>query len=54
MVGVSTPPPADVLDLSTHHELEIETRADLDRHLAAGTLAGKTVQGMASTWTRRT
>jgi len=43
---VSTPPPADVLDLSTHHELEIETRADLDRHLAAGTLAGKTVQGL--------
>lgn len=43
---MSTPPPADVLDLSTHHELEIETRADLDRHLAAGTLAGKTVQGL--------
>ena len=41
-----TPPPADVLDLDSPHALEIESRADLDRHLAAGSLRGLTVQGL--------
>ncbi|WP_446217726.1 LOG family protein [Micromonospora sp. IBHARD004] len=41
-----TPPPADVIephDTSVH---EIETRADFDRRLATGSLAGMTVQGL--------
>ncbi|MEH1014893.1 hypothetical protein V6U90_17500 [Micromonospora sp. CPCC 206060] len=41
-----TPPPADVIDLHDTTEHEIETRAELDRHLAAGSLAGLTVQGL--------
>ncbi|WP_406039185.1 hypothetical protein OG799_27880 [Micromonospora sp. NBC_00898] len=41
-----TPPPADVIephDTSVH---EIETRAEFDRRLAGGSLAGLTVQGL--------
>ncbi|MFI9642721.1 LOG family protein [Micromonospora sp. NPDC051925] len=41
-----TPPPADVIaPHDTSHD-EIETRAEFDRHLAAGSLAGLTVQGL--------
>ncbi|MBO4207035.1 LOG family protein [Micromonospora echinofusca] len=41
-----TPPPVDVIDLHDTTEHEIESRAELDRHLAAGSLAGLTVQGL--------
>ncbi|WP_422753892.1 LOG family protein [Micromonospora sp. WMMD708] len=41
-----TPPPADVIaPHDTSHD-EIETRAEFDRHLAADSLAGLTVQGL--------
>ncbi|MFJ8686113.1 LOG family protein [Micromonospora wenchangensis] len=41
-----TPPPADVIaPHDTTHD-EIETRAEFDRHLAADSLAGLTVQGL--------
>ncbi|QDY11374.1 hypothetical protein FJK98_00835 [Micromonospora sp. HM134] len=44
--GVPTPPPADVIaPHDTSHD-EIETRAEFDRHLAADSLAGLTVQGL--------
>ncbi|MBQ0896677.1 hypothetical protein KBX37_26905 [Micromonospora sp. U56] len=41
-----TPPPADVIaPHDTNHD-EIETRAEFDRRLATGSLAGLTVQGL--------
>ncbi|MEU1884360.1 hypothetical protein [Micromonospora sp. WMMD987] len=41
-----TPPPADVIaPHDTSHD-EIETRAEFDRHLVTGSLAGLTVQGL--------
>nr|WP_238449113.1 hypothetical protein [Micromonospora sp. 4G55] len=41
-----TPPPADVIaPHDTSHD-EIETRAEFDRRLASGSLAGLTVQGL--------
>ncbi|MFC0507372.1 LOG family protein [Micromonospora costi] len=39
-----TPPPADVIE--PHATDEIETRAEFDRRLAGGSLAGLTVQGL--------
>jgi hypothetical protein len=41
-----TPPPADVIDLPDLSGTEVESRAELDRHLATGDLAGLTVQGL--------
>ncbi|MEV0004290.1 hypothetical protein AB0H28_18690 [Micromonospora sp. NPDC050980] len=41
-----TPPPADVIEPHDTSVDEIETRAELDRWLAEGTLAGLTVQGL--------
>ncbi|MEV0154214.1 hypothetical protein AB0H57_10805 [Micromonospora sp. NPDC050686] len=41
-----TPPPADVIEPHDSSHDEIETRAAFDRHLAAGSLAGLTVQGL--------
>ncbi|PWR15854.1 hypothetical protein DKT69_08810 [Micromonospora sicca] len=41
---VPTPPPADVIE--PHDTHEIETRGEFDRHLATGSLAGFTVQGL--------
>ncbi|MEH0935682.1 LOG family protein [Micromonospora psammae] len=41
-----TPPPADVIAPHDTHPDEIETRADFDRRLATGSLAGLTVQGL--------
>jgi predicted Rossmann-fold nucleotide-binding protein len=41
-----TPPPADVVDLPDASPGEVESRAELDRHLATGSLAGLTVQGL--------
>lgn len=41
-----TPPPDDVVALHDTTEHEIETRTELDRHLATGSLAGLTVQGL--------
>ncbi|MDP9798364.1 putative Rossmann-fold nucleotide-binding protein [Catenuloplanes nepalensis] len=42
-----TPPPRDVIELHDHTESEVETRAELDRHLAAGSLAHLAVLGLA-------
>ncbi|MFI7609075.1 LOG family protein [Micromonospora sp. NPDC049366] len=39
-----TPPPADVLE--PHATDEVETRAEFDRRLATGNLAGLTIQGL--------
>ncbi len=41
-----TPPPADVIELPDVSLTEVESRAELDRHLATGSLAGLTVQGL--------
>jgi predicted Rossmann-fold nucleotide-binding protein len=41
-----SPPPADVVDLNEPPDVEIESRDELDQHLAAGSLAGLTVQGL--------
>ena len=41
-----TPPPPDVLALHGSTDQEVETRAELDLHLANGSLAGLTVQGL--------
>ncbi|MEV0391898.1 LOG family protein [Polymorphospora rubra] len=46
MAGVSTPPPIDVLLPHDNSPDEIESRAELDLHLRAGSLAGLTVQGL--------
>jgi predicted Rossmann-fold nucleotide-binding protein len=46
MAGVPTPPPADVLSPPEATPYEVESRAELDRHLATGSLAGLTVQGL--------
>lgn len=46
MALVPTPPPADVLDPHDTTPDEVESRAELDRHLRAGSLAGLTVQGL--------
>lgn len=43
---MSTPPPADVVDLPDSSPTEVESRAELDHHLASGSLAGLTVQGL--------
>jgi predicted Rossmann-fold nucleotide-binding protein len=47
MVTVPTPPPLDVIEPHDDSPDQIESRAELDRHLAAGSLAGLTVQGVA-------
>ncbi|MFC6018939.1 LOG family protein [Plantactinospora solaniradicis] len=41
-----TPPPADILEPHDDTADEIESRAELDFHLRAGSLAGLTVQGL--------
>ena len=41
-----TPPPLDIITPHDDTPEEIESRAELDRHLAAGTLAGLIVQGV--------
>ncbi|MFY1696893.1 MULTISPECIES: LOG family protein [unclassified Solwaraspora] len=41
-----TPPPAELLEPHDTTPLEVESRAELDRHLRAGSLAGLTVQGL--------
>ncbi|WP_319461122.1 hypothetical protein [Micromonospora sp. RTP1Z1] len=41
-----TPPPADVIEPHDTSVDEIETRAEFDRRLAAGSLTGLTVQGL--------
>jgi predicted Rossmann-fold nucleotide-binding protein len=46
MAGMPTPPPADVIDLPDTSLTEVESRAELDRCLATGSLAGLTVQGL--------
>jgi predicted Rossmann-fold nucleotide-binding protein len=46
MAGMPTPPPADVTDLPDLSLTEVESRAELDRHLTTGNLAGLTVQGL--------
>ncbi len=43
---VPTPPPPDVVNLFDDTPDEVESRAELDHHLARGTLAGLTVQGV--------
>jgi predicted Rossmann-fold nucleotide-binding protein len=45
-VPVPTPPPLDVIEPHDDSPDEIESRAELDAHLSAGTLAGLTVQGL--------
>jgi predicted Rossmann-fold nucleotide-binding protein len=44
--GVPTPPPADVIAPHDPTPDEIESRAELETHLATGSLAGLTVQGL--------
>jgi predicted Rossmann-fold nucleotide-binding protein len=46
MSGMPTPPPADVIELPDLSLTEVESRAELDHHLASGSLAGLTVQGL--------
>ncbi len=46
-VTVPTPPPLEVIEPHDDSPEEIESRPELDRHLAAGSLAGLTVQGLA-------
>ncbi|GII22347.1 LOG family protein [Planosporangium mesophilum] len=41
-----TPPPTDVIALHDDTPNEVESRAELDRHLSAGTLSGLIVQGL--------
>lgn len=41
-----TPPPTDVIEPHDTTADEIESRHELDRHLAAGSLAGMTIQGL--------
>lgn len=41
-----TPPPSDVITLPDASPTEVESRVELDQHLATGTLAGLTVQGL--------
>jgi predicted Rossmann-fold nucleotide-binding protein len=47
MVTVPTPPPLDVIEPPDESPDQIESRTELDRHLATGSLAGLTVQGVA-------
>src|SRR5437016_10953286 len=47
MVTVPTPPPLDVIEPHDDSPDQVESRAELDRHLATGSLAGLTVQGVA-------
>jgi predicted Rossmann-fold nucleotide-binding protein len=43
---VPTPPPLDVIEPFDHTPHEIESREELESHLARGTLTGLTVQGL--------
>ncbi len=45
-ISMPTPPPPDVIDLPDDSPTEVESRAELDQHLATGSLAGLTVQGL--------
>jgi predicted Rossmann-fold nucleotide-binding protein len=46
MYPVPTPPPREVIEPHDDSPDEIESRAELDHHLATGTLAGLAVQGL--------
>jgi predicted Rossmann-fold nucleotide-binding protein len=46
MAHVPTPPPADVIEPHDNTPDEIESRAELEIHLARGSLAGLTLQGL--------
>jgi predicted Rossmann-fold nucleotide-binding protein len=46
MDAVPTPPPLNVIEPPDDSPTEVESRAELASHLAAGTLAGLTVQGL--------
>jgi predicted Rossmann-fold nucleotide-binding protein len=46
MALMPTPPPLEIIEPDDFSADEIESRAELDKHLAAGTLAGLTVQGL--------
>lgn len=46
MDAVPTPPPLDVIEPHDDSPTEVESREELAVHLAAGTLAGLTVQGL--------
>nr|WP_213454784.1 hypothetical protein [Micromonospora sp. NBRC 107566] len=43
---MSTPPPADVIAPHDHTAADVDAPEELDRHVAAGSLAGLTVQGL--------
>src|SRR3954470_5661546 len=45
-VGVPTPPPLDIITPHDYTPDEIESRAELDRHLSTGTIAGLIIQGV--------
>jgi predicted Rossmann-fold nucleotide-binding protein len=44
--AMPSPPPADVIDPHDRPDVEVESRAEFDHHLAKGSLAGLTVQGL--------
>ncbi len=46
MAPMPTPPPLEIIEPDDSSDDEIESRAELDKHLATGTLAGLTVQGL--------
>lgn len=46
MAVMPTPPPLEIIEPDDASADEIESRAELDRHLRTGTLAGLTVQGL--------
>jgi hypothetical protein len=46
MADVPTPPPAEVIEPHDAAPEEVESRAELEIHLARGSLAGLTLQGL--------
>jgi predicted Rossmann-fold nucleotide-binding protein len=43
---VSTPPPLEIIEPTDSSPGEVESRTELDQHLASGSLAGLTIQGL--------